>query len=79
MNGQLISTAISDRSVMLHTTGQEDAISHVFTNASHISRCEIPSAVLKSAVMLSETEHSLLLGSRECFQSGSHSHYTSAY
>ena len=36
MNGQLISTAIIDKSVDLHTTGQEDETSHVFTTAGHI-------------------------------------------
>ena len=76
MNGQLIFTTISDNSVMLHTTGQEVATYHVFTTAGHIwlSSCDL-SAVLKwqvlrvgslinydkSAVILSETEHSLLL------------------
>ena len=77
MNDQLISTAIGDKSVMLHTTGQDDATSHVFTSAGHIwlGSCENSSAVLKwqvlrvgsvinhnkSAVVLSETEHSFLL------------------
>ena len=73
MNGQLISTAISDKTVMLHTTGQED----VFTTAGHMwfSSRENSSAVLKwqvwrvgslinydkSAAVLIETEHRLLL------------------
>ena len=81
MNGQLISTTISDKSVMLHTTGQDDANRHVFTSAGYIwlSSWEIPSAVLKwqvlrvcslinydrSTVVLSDTVHSLLLCSRE--------------
>ena len=53
MNGQLISTTIIDKSVMLHMTGQEDATSHVFVTAGHIwlSRCEIPSAVLMWQVL----------------------------
>ena len=77
MNGQLISTRSSDKSMMLHTTGHEDANSHVFTTAGHIwlSICENSYAVLKwqvlkvgslinhdkSAVAISVTEHSLLL------------------
>ena len=42
MNGQLMSTNISDKSVMLHTTSQEDADNHVFTTAGHVwlSSCE---------------------------------------
>ena len=31
MNGQLISITISDKSVILHITGQEDANTHVLT------------------------------------------------
>ena len=53
MNGQLISTAISDKSVMSHTTGQEDTNRQMFTTAGHIllSSCEILSAVLKWHVL----------------------------
>ena len=47
MNGQLISIIISDMSMTLHTTGQEDANKHVLTTAGYMwSSCsEISSAV----------------------------------
>ena len=53
MNGQLISTTISDKPVMLHTTGQEHATGHVFTTACHIwfSSHESSSAASKWQVL----------------------------
>ena len=49
MNGQLISTTVSDKSVLLHATGQDGADKHVFTTAGHIwlSSCKNSSALLK--------------------------------
>ena len=53
INGHLISTTISDTSVMVHTTGHAYAANHVFTIADHIwlSSCENSSAVLKWQVL----------------------------
>ena len=47
MNGQLISITTSDKSVMVHITGQEDANTHGLTTPGHIrsSSCEVLSAV----------------------------------
>ena len=48
MNGQLISTTISDTPVTLHITGQEDENTHVFKTAGHtwLRSCEISSTGL---------------------------------